>query len=253
MADERSSDDGRDPGWVACALQTRRAGLILPPSSRCREEYESRERPEVNMRSAPQLPTWFASLIVVSPIVGPPALAQTPTPDAQVAAATLPLPEEMRAGARVIGWNESGEQADLREGTNGMICIADELGDDRFRVVCYPEALHSLLSRNRELRRENLEEAERDRRLEEEVKAGSIVLPEQPAALHVIDGPTGSYDPATGQLSDEASRLRIIFTPYGTAEEMGLPTERQGDMPWVMNSGELFSHIMIFEGNEERE
>ena len=160
----------------------------------------------------------------------------------------------MRAGARVIGWNESGEQADLREGTNGMICIADELGDDRFRVLCYPEALHPLLSRSRELREQDLEEAERDRRLEEEVKAGSIVLPQQPAALHVIDGPTGSYDPATGQLSDEVSHLRIIFTPYETAEEMGLPTERQGDMPWVMNSGELFSHIMIVgAGNEERE
>ncbi|MCK5411290.1 MAG: hypothetical protein KAJ67_04300, partial [Gemmatimonadetes bacterium] len=86
---------------------------------------------------------------------------------------------------------------------------------------------------------------ERDRRLEEEVEAGKVVLPEQPAVLHVIDGPAGSYDPATGQASGEVSQLRIIFTPYQTAEAMGLPTERQDGMPWVMNSGELFSHIMI--------
>jgi hypothetical protein len=70
----------------------------------------------------------------------------------------------------------------------------------------------------------------------------------------VINGPAGSYDPATGQTSGEASQLRIIFTPYQTAEAMGLPTERQDGMPWVMNSGELFSHIMIVrEGGEEGE
>jgi hypothetical protein len=203
------------------------------------------------MRSTHHVPTWLASLIVLTSIVGPPALAQTPTADVQVAAATLPLPDEMRAEATVIGWKESGERTDLREGTNGMICIADEPGDERFRVVCYPEALHPLLSRSRELREENLEETERDRRLEEEVKAGKIVLPEQPAVLHVINGPAGSYDPATGQASGEVSQLRIIFTPYQTAEAMGLPTERQGGMPWMMNSGELFSHIVIVRGGDE--
>lgn len=206
------------------------------------------------MRPTQRVPTLFASLIVLISFVGPPALAQAPTADVQVAAATLPLPDEMRADARVIGWNESGERTDLREGTNGMICIADEPGDERFRAVCYPESLHSLLSRSRELREENLEEVERDRRLEEEVKAGEVVLPEQPAVLHVINGPAGSYDPATGQASGEVSQIRIIFTPYQTAEAMGLPTERQGGMPWVMNSGELFSHIMIVrEGDEEGE
>jgi hypothetical protein len=203
------------------------------------------------MRPIHHGPKLFVSLFVLILIAPPPTLAQAPTAEAQVAAATLPLPDEMRAGATVIGWNESGERTDLREGTNGMICIADEPGDERFRVVCYPEALHSLLSRSRELREEDLEEAERDRRLEEEVEAGKVVLPEQPAVLHVIDGQAGSYDPATGQASGEASQLRIIFTPYQTAEAMGLPTERQDGMPWVMNSGELFSHIMI--GREDGE
>lgn len=199
-------------------------------------------------------PKLFVALFVLILVDALPMLAQAPTAEAQMAAATLPLPDEMRADATVIGWNESGERTDLREGTNGMICIADEPGDERFRVVCYPEPLHPLLSRSRELSEENLEEAERDRRLEEEVEAGKVVLPEQPAVLHVINGPAGSYDPATGQTSGEVSQLRIIFTPYQTAEAMGLPTERQGDMPWVMNSGELFSHIMIvregYEGGE---
>lgn len=193
----------------------------------------------------------FVSLFVLFPIVSTSALAQAPTADAQVAAATLPLPDVMRSEATVIGWNEPGERTDLRSGTNGMICIADEPGDERFRVACYPESLHPLLSRSRELREEGLEETERDRRLEEEVKAGKIDLPDQAAVLHVVNGPADSYDPATGQVGDEANRLRIIFTPYQTAEEMGLPTERQGDMPWVVNSGELFSHIMIVRAGDE--
>lgn len=207
------------------------------------------------MRSANPVPMPFTALFVLIPIVATSAAAQVPTDDAQVAAATLPLPDGMRTDAMVIGWNESGERTDLREGTNGMICIADEPGDERFRVVCYPESLHPLLSRSRELREEGFEETERDRRLDEEVKAGRIDLPDQAAVLHMLDGPADSFDPATGQVGDGSNRLQIIFTPYKTAETMGLPSERQGDMPWVMNSGELFSHIMIVrkEGGGEEE
>lgn len=198
------------------------------------------------MRPDHHVPRLLASpLVLLLPIVVGSTPAQVPSPDQQMAAATLPLPDAMRAGARVIGWSESGVRTDLREGRNGMICIADEPGDERFRVLCYPASLEPLLSRSRQLRDEGLEEEERDRRLEEEVETGKIVLPGQPAVLHMIDAPAGSYDPATGRMNEEAGRIRIIFTPYQTAEAMGLPTERHDDMPWVMNSGELFSHIMI--------
>lgn len=185
------------------------------------------------------------SVTALIPSASATALAQVPTGEEQIAAATLPLPDEMRTDAAVIGWNDSGERTDLREGTNGMICIADEPGDERFRAECYPESLHPLLSRSHELREQGLEEEERDRRLEEAVEAGEVALPRQPAVLHIVNGPSGVYDPATGQVGDDASRIQIIFTPYQTAEAMGLPTERQGDMPWVMDSGKLFSHIMI--------
>lgn len=196
---------------------------------------------------------WPLAVLALIPFASARAVAQVPTGEEQIAAATLPLPDGMRSDAAVIGWNDSGERADLREGTNGMICIADEPGDERFRVVCYPQALHPLLSRSRELRRQGLEEEERDRRLEEAVEAGEVILPRQPAVLHIVNGPSGSYDPDTGQLGDGASRIQIIFTPYQTAEAMGLPTERQGDIPWVMDSGKLFSHIMIVREGGEKE
>lgn len=197
------------------------------------------------MRSNRHVAPLVLSLLAPITFASAGVLAQVPNDDEQIASATLPLPDEMRVDAAVIGWNDSGERIDLRRGTNGMICIADEPGDDRFRVECYAESLHPLLSRSRELREQGLEEEERERRLEEAVNAGEIALPGQPAVLHMVDGPAGSYDPTTRQVSDDASRLQIIFTPYQTAAAMGLPTERQGDMPWVMDSGKLFSHIMI--------
>lgn len=187
----------------------------------------------------------FLFLFSLAPIGIPSAVGQDSSVEAQVRAATLPLPEGMREGARVIGWNESGERADLRAGANGMICIADEPGDGRFEVLCYAESLHPLLSRDRELRGEEHGESERERRIEEEVRTGKVVLPNQPAVLLVISGPLDSYDPATGQLAAAVDRSRMIFTPYRTAESMGLPTEREGDTPWVMASGELFSRIII--------
>jgi hypothetical protein len=71
------------------------------------------------MRHTFHVPTWFVSLFVLILITAPPTLAQAPTAEAQVAEATLPLPDEMRAGASVIGWNESGERRAIQ---GGVLC-----------------------------------------------------------------------------------------------------------------------------------
>jgi hypothetical protein len=180
-----------------------------------------------------------------------PAAGQVPSAEAQIAAATLPLPEEMRDGAAVIGYDEAAERIELRAGGNGMICVADDPSDERFRSACYPESLHPLIARDQELRGEGLEEEERVKILEEEVEGGRIALPDHPATLHRLAGPAGSYDASGDTVTDEVRRFKMIFTPYRTAEEMGLPAERVGNMPWVMDSGELFSHIMVVPGDGE--
>ncbi len=197
-------------------------------------------------------PSLLRPLPAIWLIVALPALGRAQPDSVQITTATLPLPETMRAGAAVIGWSDMGEQRQIRPGSNGMICVADEPGDDRFRCACYPESLHPLLSRSRELRARGLVTEERDRLLEEEVKAGRISLPEHPAVLHLLSGPAGAYDADIGSVSDQVERRRILFTPYRTAQQMGLPTQRHGDMPWVMASGKLMAHIMIVEaGGDE--
>ena len=204
------------------------------------------------LRRLPLTDAMAAGLLAVL-LPAPHASAQVPSVETQIAAATLPLPEEMRDRAAVFGYDEAGQPRLLREGDNGMICLADDPSDDRFRTACYPESLHALITRDRELRDAGVEEDEREGILEREVEEGRITLPGHPATLHGMAGPAGSYDGARDSVGEEMRRFKMIFTPYRTADEMGLPDEQVGDAPWVMDSGRLFSHIMVLPGADRQE
>ncbi|MFQ5678024.1 MAG: hypothetical protein ACE5HP_01025 [Gemmatimonadota bacterium] len=176
----------------------------------------------------------------------PPLLTgQQPPLSQQLASAVLPLPEALREEATVLGYRDGQPLVELRRGTNGIVCEADDPDDDRFRSLCYAESLRPLLERRRELRRLGLEASDVTARLNAEAKAGDLDLPDGPAALYVLSGPADGYDAGTNALSDEVERLYILVTPYATAEAVGLSKERRDGAPWMMNSGQLFSHIMI--------
>jgi hypothetical protein len=57
------------------------------------------------------------------------------TTEQQIAAAVLSAPEETRTGAKVYGYDNDGKFITLREGTNEMICIADDINKDGFKAV----------------------------------------------------------------------------------------------------------------------
>jgi hypothetical protein len=57
--------------------------------------------------------------------------------DQTTEAAVLPLPTQLRAGATVVRLDGSLKPEVLRNGVNGMVCIADSPNDDRFDVRCY--------------------------------------------------------------------------------------------------------------------
>jgi len=52
--------------------------------------------------------------------------ASAPPPETQIAAAVLPAPAELRAGAAVLGYNEQGKLVTLRAGKNELICLASD-------------------------------------------------------------------------------------------------------------------------------
>ena len=179
-----------------------------------------------------------------------PATAQPPGPASQVAGALAAAPEDRRAGATVMGYTPAGELATLREGTNELVCLADKPGDDRFHVACYHRSLEPYMQRGRELRAEGVESADSFRIRHEEADAGTLAMPEAPAALYNLGGPLSVFDPATGEVAG-ANWVWVIYTPWATEETTGLPTTPQAPgAPWIMRPGTASSHIMIVQPRE---
>ncbi len=67
------------------------------------------------------------------------------TPEQQIRAAVLAAPEDMRAAATVQGWDASGAFVTLREGTNGLVCMAPDPKAEGFEVSCHARGPGGLL------------------------------------------------------------------------------------------------------------
>lgn len=182
----------------------------------------------------------FGLLACASAAAEPP-----PGPGLQIAGALAAAPEDRREGAAVLGYSPSGELVTLREGTNEIVCLADEPGDDRFHVACYHRSLEPYMQRGRELRAEGIESADSFRIRHEEADAGKLEMPASPAALYNLGGPLSIFDTATGQVTG-GSWVWVVYTPYATEQSTGLPTTPLAPgAPWIMRPGTASSHIMI--------
>lgn len=176
--------------------------------------------------------------------------AQVPPPEQQIAAAVQAAPEAMRDEAAVLGYDADGELVTLREGANELICLADRPDDDRFHVACYHAALEPFMQRGRTLRAQGLSDAEVDSARQAEIEAGALTMPDHPASLYSLTGPSEAVDAETGEVSG-ASPLYVLYTPFATGEELGLPTRPTGDLPWLMDAGKPWAHVMVTSVAEE--
>lgn len=186
----------------------------------------------------------FLCVLIVLCAAAAEVQAQTLPPEQQITAAVSPAPAELQEGAAVLGYTQDGQLTTLRTGTNEMVCLADDPSDERFHVACYHASLEPFMARGRELRAQNTPRDEIMRLREEEARAGTLQMPDHPAALYSYTGPAGSYDPATGEVSG-ASRLYVVYIPYATAEMTGLSPNASPGKPWIMNPGKPWAHIMI--------
>ncbi len=57
--------------------------------------------------------------------------------DIQIKTAVLPAPEAEKDLAMVYGYNNEGEFVVLREGSNNLICLADDPNKEGISVSCY--------------------------------------------------------------------------------------------------------------------
>lgn len=170
---------------------------------------------------------------------------QTPIPPEaqQVAAAVLPLPMEMRAAATVMGYREAGKLVVLREGSNGMNCLALYVSRADFHVACYHKGLEPFMARGRALRAGGVTGAQVDSVRFREVREKILVMPAM-GTLYSITTKKENFDAATNRVTG-ASLLAVIYTPNATPESTGITAQPRADGPWLMFPGTLKAHIMM--------
>jgi hypothetical protein len=162
-------------------------------------------------------------------------------PTDQIASAVLAAPKERRSAATVLGYNAKGEVVTLRQGTNDLICLADDPADKSFSVACYHKDLEPFMARGRELAVQGVQGKERHEKRWKEVEEGKVQMPREARMLYVLTG-TG-YNATKGEVTNPYLRW-VVYVPFATPESTGLSTT-PGPAPWLMYPGTAGAHIMI--------
>ena len=169
-----------------------------------------------------------------------------PTAEVQIKSAVLAAPEAARNDAKVYGYDGEGNLVVLREGSNGMICLADDPNNPGFSVSCYPQSLEPFMERGRMLRSEGKSFKDIFDQREKEVKNNSLKMPAAGTTLFVFySNDEAAFNPKTGEVNGGNFRY-VVYIPYATAESTGLPLSPEAPgMPWIMDPGTHRAHIMI--------
>jgi hypothetical protein len=170
-----------------------------------------------------------------------------PSADIQIKTALLAAPQGRGDSCTVYGYSDDKQFLLLKQGTNELICIADDPNQAGFSVACYHKDLEAFMQSGRELRKQGMNDKQIFDEREKEVNAGTLQMPKQPAALYVYSAEDKDYDRTTGEVKNGYLRY-VIYIPYATGASTGLPEKPTGSgkgMPWIMNPGTYRAHIMI--------
>jgi hypothetical protein len=201
------------------------------------------------LREKPTMTTIAALLLtgLTGQTMTPPAAPDPP--DKQIAAAVQAAPEELRAEATVLGYDQQGVLVPLRKGANELVCLADDPRDQSFSVACYHKDLEPFMARGRELRAKGITGKERDQTRWKEIEAGTLFMSREPRTLYVLSGK--GFDASAGMVIDPYRRW-VIYCPFATAASTGLSTMPVPGGPWLMFPGEAGAHIMISPPRDEK-
>lgn len=183
------------------------------------------------------------TLLLIAATASAQAPAAIPSAEEQITQAVLPLPNDLRASATVLGYAADGKFVTLRSGTGGMTCLANNPQSPRFHVACYHKSMEPFMARGRELRTQGVQGDQVDTVRFREAREGKIKLPTQPSVLYSLTGAKDAYDPATK--TAKGTPLFVVYIPYATSETTGLSAVPQRGTPWVMNAGTPKAHIMF--------
>ena len=108
------------------------------------------------------------------------------------------------------------------------------------------------MSRGRELKAEGKDMMETRAVRKQEVESGKLKMPDAPSMTYILSGKEANLDRETGELKDAKLRY-VIYTPYATTEETGLPDKpHTPGMPWLMDPGTHRAHIMITPADKDQ-
>ena len=171
--------------------------------------------------------------------------AALPSAEEQITQAVLPLPNDLRASATVLGYTAAdGALKPLRDGNGGMICLANNPKQPRWHVACYHKSLEPFMARGRELRASGVTGEQVDSVRFREAKEGKLKLPTEPALLYSLTGDRDAYDVAT-KSAPKARPLFVVYMPNATSQSTGLSAIPAQGTPWIMFPGTPKAHIMF--------
>ena len=183
----------------------------------------------------------IAALLTI--LISLPAVAQNN--QSVIKLALMAAPDELKEGASVYKVSPKGELVVIRQGTNDLVCLADDTEQKGLNVSCYQKELEPFMARGRMLKLEGKSFQEIFDIREKEAKEGKLKMPGQPSALYVYTAQDGQFNVSTGDVTKGYLRY-VIYIPYATAETTGLPlTPSAPGMPWIMDPGTHRAHIMI--------
>jgi len=173
--------------------------------------------------------------------INPPVKTSTVTDEAsdETTQATLPLPEDLRAGATVYKYDsKTGERIVLRKGTNALECTPR--GGDGF-TWCYNVAGAARRDLTAKLRAQGKSDKDVQDAVAEATRAGTI----KPT-------PFGTMSYRLYGKKDRIQLLWVLSVPGATAESIGVSDDSRRDesiagdgRPWLMLAGTPGAHIMI--------
>jgi hypothetical protein len=180
-----------------------------------------------------------AAALVVAASIGIAHAQPMQSKDAKITEALKPLPEDLKAGATVVGYDEkTGERMVLRQGTNFVEC--QPKAKDGF-VRCY----NKVLAPRRDLEAKLRAQGKSDEDVTKEIQAAT-----KDGRLKPTPFGTMSY-----RYSDDPGRIKLLWVmsvPNATPDSVGVSTESQRDAalkgngrPWLMLPGTPGAHVMI--------
>jgi len=153
--------------------------------------------------------------------------------------ATLPLPADLREGAAVATYDETGQRTVLREGSNMIECQPRDESSGFTR--CYHKENSPVVAMQAKLAGQGKSMQEVGAAINAAVDAGEL--------------PARTFGSLAYRLYEEEDRLKLLWVlriPNAMSTDLGMSTASQRDpsldgegLPWMMREGTSAAHLMI--------